>query len=398
MNLLNLLATCDPASGGPLESVRQSGLAMRAAGHRFEVATLDAPDAPCLASFPLPVHALGPARGTYGHSARYVPWLRKHASAWDAVIVHGLWQYHGFGAWRAMRAAGVPYFVYTHGMLDPWFKRTYPLKHLKKWAYWPWAEYRVLRDAAAVIFTTEEERLLARESFWLYRANECVLPYGTAPPSVDPHTAREAFFTAFPSLRGKRIVLFLGRIHEKKGCDLLIRAFAEHRRHVPDAHLVMAGPDASGWRASLEALARTCGVEHDISWPGLLQGELKWGAFHASELFALPSHQENFGVAVAEALACGLPVLISDKVNVWREVAADGAGIVCDDTEVGASAGLARWRGLDDRARAAMREAARRAFEKRFALDSMVEALTAMLQNHPAVRSRQQREWRPTHA
>ena len=77
--------------------------------------------------------------------------------AFDAVIINGLWQYHSFGAWRALRGTATPYYVFPHGMLDPWFKRSFPLKHLKKWLYWPWAEYRVLRDARAVIFTCEAE-------------------------------------------------------------------------------------------------------------------------------------------------------------------------------------------------------------------------------------------------
>ena len=107
-------------------------------------------------------------------------------------------------------------------MLDPWFKRTYPLKHLKKLLYWPWGEYRVLRDAAAVLFTSEAERHLARESFSPYRCHEEVVNYGTAAPTLDLEAAREHFLARFPHLRDKRILLFLGRLAEKKGCDLLI--------------------------------------------------------------------------------------------------------------------------------------------------------------------------------
>src|SRR5206468_2813608 len=120
------------------------------------------------------------------------------------------------GVWWALHNTTTPYFVYTHGMMGPWFKRTYPLKHYKKWLYWFWADYRVLRDAAAVLFTCEEERRLARQSFWLYRCDECVVSYGTAGPSGD-RDAQHALFTAqFPELRGKRVLVFLGRIHVVK--------------------------------------------------------------------------------------------------------------------------------------------------------------------------------------
>ena len=100
-------------------------------------------------------------------------------------------------------AREIPYFVYTHGMLDPWFKRTYPLKHLKKCFYWPWGEYRVLRDAKAVLFTCEEEKLLARQSFGLYQAHEVVVSYGTNGPTGDAEAQRAAFLAQYPALAGK---------------------------------------------------------------------------------------------------------------------------------------------------------------------------------------------------
>ncbi|MBP0590990.1 glycosyltransferase [Paraburkholderia sp. LEh10] len=388
MKILHLLSTVDPRAGGPTEGVRQSGVAMASLGHEIEVASLDAPDASHVQDFPLPVHALGPGRNVYGYTPHFAGWLGREAQRFDAVIVHGLWQYHSFGAWRALRASNVPYYVYTHGMLDPWFKRTYPLKHLKKWAYWPWADYRVLRDAAAVIFTTEEERLLARQSFWLYRANECIVPFGTNPPPPHAQALREMFLSAYPQLRGKRIVLFLGRIHEKKGCDLLIHAFADHAQRDPDAHLVIAGPDPTGWQRPLQALVRSCSLDERVTWPGMLQADLKWGAFYASDVFALPSHQENFGVAVAEALACGLPVLLSDRVGVWREVESDHAGFVSSDTVSGTQRNLLNWHSLDAVSKAKMREQARKTFDARFGIASMVDGLTALLQPQTAAATR----------
>ncbi len=128
-----------------------------------------------------------------------------------------MWQYPGLAARRAARALGLPYFVYTHGMLDPWFKRAFPLKHLKKLLYWPWGEYRVLRDAAAVCFTCEEEMILARQSFALYKAREAVVSYGTSAPAGDPDTQRAAFLGAYPALQGKRLLLFLSRHPCEKG-------------------------------------------------------------------------------------------------------------------------------------------------------------------------------------
>ncbi|WP_027211813.1 glycosyltransferase [Burkholderia sp. WSM2232] len=384
MKILHVLASVDPRAGGPVEGVRRSGVAMQNAGHDIEVATCDSPDDAYLATFPFPVHAFGPASNRYSYSAHLAPWLARHGKRFDAVIVHGLWQYHGFATWKALHDSEVPYYVYAHGMLDPWFKQAYPLKHLKKWLYWPWAEYRVLRGARAVIFTTEEERTRARQSFWLYRARERIVPFGTTVPEVDAASVREAFLQAVPAARGKRVVLFLGRVHAKKGCDLLIDAFARVAQREPTLHLVIAGPDETGWVASLRAQAQAAGIPHRLSLPGMLQGDLKWGAFHASDVFALPSHQENFGVAVAEALGCGLPALISDKVNVWREIEQDGAGLVAPDTVDGTERSLVRWLELDDAAREAMRVQAARTFNARFRVETMVSALTTLLETKGA--------------
>ncbi|WP_144110203.1 glycosyltransferase [Paraburkholderia sp. BCC1886] len=380
MKILHLLASVDPRDGGPVEGVRRSGLAMRDAGHEIEVATCDAPDAAHVSAFPFAVHALGPTRNRYSYSERLVPWLETNARRFDAVVVHGLWQYHGLAAWKALHGGPVPYYVYAHGMLDPWFKEAYPLKHLKKWLYWPWAEYRVLRDARAVIFTTEEECTRARRSFWLYRAQERIVPFGTTVPPLAAEPLREAFLQAMPELRGKRIVLFLGRVHAKKGCDLLIDAFARVATRDPALHLLIAGPDETGWAAALRSQAEAAGIGDRVSLPGMLQGDMKWGAFHASDVFALPSHQENFGVAVAEALGCGLPALISDKVNVWREIETDGAGLVASDTVEGTQRSLERWLELDAPARAAMRAQATQTFTARFRIETMVSALTALLE------------------
>ncbi|MFT3735915.1 MAG: glycosyltransferase [Rhodocyclaceae bacterium] len=379
MKILHVLPSVDPRGGGPMEGVRQRGMRLVEMGHSVEVVTLDAPDAPFLAGYGLKVHALGPSRGGYRLNARLAPWLRDKARDYDAVVVNGLWQYHAFGAWRGLRGTGVPYFVFPHGMLDPWFKRTYPLKHLKKWLYWPWAEYRVLRDARAVLFTSEDERLLARESFWLYRVREAVVAYGTRTPPQDAVRLRDIFLQAYPDLVGKRSLLFLGRIHEKKGCDLLIRAFARVASQDDSLRLVMAGPDQTDWAEELKSLACQLGVEGRILWPGMLQGEMKWGAFHAAEAFVLPSHQENFGIAVAEALGCGLPVLISDKVNIWREIQADGAGLVRPDDESGTQSLLQAWLEQSAAQCAAMREAARCCFESRFTVERMAESLLATL-------------------
>lgn len=377
MKVLQVLSSVDPAGGGVVESVKQVSLELIRLGHAVEFLTLDGPQSDWLADFPLPLTPTGPSYAGFGYNNRCCRFLRAHRRSFDAVVVHGLWQYHGLASWRALAGTDTPYFVFTHGMLDPWFKRTYPLKHLKKCLYWPWGDYRLLRDAAAVIFTCEEERLLARQSFRLYQANEAVTTLGTAPP---PQAKAKAFLDAHERLRDKRVVLFLSRIHEKKGCDLLLEAFAQVATADERLRLVIAGPDQTGWVASLHERAERLGIDERVTWPGMLQGEMKWAAFQAGEIFCLPSHQENFGIVVAEALGCGKPVLISSKVNIWREIEADGAGFVDEDTVDGTARNLVRWLALDAQEYSAMSTRARQCFASRFEIQRAAERLLEIIQ------------------
>lgn len=379
MKILHVIHSVNPQGGGPIEGIRQLSSALLELGHSVDVLSLDTPDSPGVRDFPFPLFPLGSGRPGYGYSPRVLPWLTGHARDYDFVLVNGLWQYGSFAVWRASRKTGLPYGVFPHGMLDPWFKRRYPLKHLKKLLYWPWAEYRVLRDAQAVFFTSDEERLAARDSFRLYRCREYVLGYGIAPPPADLDAALASFDQKFPSLRARRPLLFLGRIHEKKGCDLLLRAFREIPS--PPLHLIMAGPADDAYGRRLRELTRQLGLEARVTWTGMLTGDLKWGAFRAAGAFILPSHQENFGVSVVEALACGLPVLISDKVNIWREISSDHAGLIETDDLPGTVRLLHRWAELAPAETELLGANARLCFEKRFHVGAVARNLLHTLSN-----------------
>ena len=388
MRILHAIRSLDPTGGGPAEGLRQLTAATVALGQAPEVLTLDAPGEPWVHDFPGSVHAIGPVALGYGYTGRLGPWLRSHARDYDAVVVHGLWQFHGFSVWRALHGGPIPYFVYPHGMLDPWFKQAYPLKHVKKSLYWKLAESRVINDAAGVLFTAAEEARLAEQTFSPYRAKAQVVGFGIA---IDDDHARlgsaEAFERAWPETRGKRRVLYLARLHPKKGGDLLIEAFAQVAGADPRLHLVMAGPDdGEGTQAAWQALASRLGVADRITWTGMLAGDAKWSAIQAAEVFALPSHQENFGIAVVEALALGVPVLISNKVNIWREIEADGAGLVEADTLEGTSALLRRWLAIDDAHRAGMKPKAMACYQAHFHMATAAQRLIDVVTPHTRCR------------
>jgi glycosyltransferase involved in cell wall biosynthesis len=380
MRLLHIICSTDTESGGPVEAMRQISEVLIRDGHTVQAASLESPEEVAKRGFHFPLIGVGRGIGKYRFSTSLTPWLKRNAGDFDAVILHGLWNFSSAGAWRALRKHRTPYFVFAHGMMDPWFRDQYPLKHLAKQVYWTLIEGRVLRGAKRVLFTCGEEMVQARNVFRGHPYRERVVLFGTADPSADSAAAVTGFHAAFPAVKGRRFLLFLSRIHPKKGCDLLIKAFADCLAELPpDMDLVMAGPDQVGWSDELKTLASGRGVADRVHWTGMLKGNLKWGAFHSAEAMILPSHQENFGIVVAEAMACSVPVLISNKVNIWREVEEASAGLVEPDTEDGTRNLIRRYRALSPDERLKMRSNARRGFLKNFDVEASARALAAMI-------------------
>ena len=242
MKVLHLIASVDPATGGPIEGIFQSAAIWTAEGlGERHIASLDAPAAPWVARCPLTVFPLGPRARRYGYAPRFVPWLRANVGNYDAVVVNGLWNYTARGAQRVLVGGPTPYFVFPHGMLDPWFRRSAPVKTLAKQLVWWFADGPLLNNARQVLFTTAEECRLAQGAFWPYRVRAHVLGYGTADVAGDAASQVAAFRAGVPTLGERPFLLFLGRLHPKKGCDLLIEAYAETAR--ADLDLVIAGPD-----------------------------------------------------------------------------------------------------------------------------------------------------------
>jgi glycosyltransferase involved in cell wall biosynthesis len=363
----------DPAWGGPVEGVSNFTRQAQRRGHHAEVVCADHPTAPWLKSAPVKVNAVGPGRyGHYGYTHRLDEWLEANASRFDAIVVNGIWMYFSTAARRAALRAGVPYFLFVHGALDPWFARHYPHKQVKKTVYWLMFEHKVLRDAEAVLFTTMEEKEVSHGAFWPYRCNAKVTGYGVSDPlpeqeaQADEQQARLQVEQIAPDLQGRPFILFLARLHEKKGIDLLLKAIANNRRDFGNRRIVIAGPGDPAYVAQLKAKAAELHVNDLTIWSGPLYGNAKWAAVRSAEAYILPSHQENFGISVAEALACGVPVLITDRVNIWREIQAEKAGFVDTDDVEGVTRLLARWCSLGPAEAKSLRETARHCFLHNF--------------------------------
>jgi len=225
----------------------------------------------------------------------------------DAVHIHGIWEQSTATAASTARALRKPYILSAHGMLESWALKN---KRLKKQLYAALFERANVRGAACLHALTHAE---ARD----YRrfgstGPIAIIPNGvTLPVSLAP----TLFLAQFPALSGKRILLFLGRIHFKKGLDLLIQSWSELAATYPEAHLVLAGPDFEGTRARVEKLVLEKELGDSVTFTGMLRQDLKWSALAAAEGFVLPSYSEGLSVSVLEAMGVGLPVIVTEQCN-----------------------------------------------------------------------------------
>ena len=373
MRLLNVIGSMDPASGGPAAWIRDFTSAARSRGHLVETVCFDAGTPPEHAA-EAGVHVVAAGPGLYSSPA-LDRWLADRARGYDCLVGHGLWRYPSHAAWRARRRGGPPYLLYPHGALGSWFKRRYPLKHVGKCLYWATVERRAYAGASRIIYTCEQELRDSLDAFPGMDAEPTVSPLGIPDPSrqIDLDSAAAAFRSGLPALGGSPYVLWLGRIHPVKGCDLLLHAFGAAAP--ADMHLVMAGPDPRGWGRMLARLAQDLGIAGRVHWTGMLTGEAKWGAFRGARLFALPSHQENFGISAVEALACGVPVLVSDKVGICHELADTYAGEVAGNDAAGITSALRRCLDMDPVRQLERAGAARRLFVERFEVGRAADGL-----------------------
>ena len=378
MKLLHIIGSMDAKTGGPCQMIRNFAPAFVAQGNSLDVLCLDVPDAKDTATNPFRIHALGQGRGPWNYHPGLLPWLKKHLAEYDVAVLNGLWQFQGYALWKASQSPGAPpYFIFPHGMLDPWFQKlsVRPVKALRNWVYWKTIQHRIVNQSAGLLFTCEEEQRLAREPFRPYRPKkETVVGLGVPEPPEFEEAMTNAFEEKCPGITGRRYFLFMGRIHPKKGIDLLINAYADLCRSAATAgrlmpRLVIAGPewDSEYGQEMRKRAAQLCPPQ-SVYWPGLLSGNAKWGALYGCEAFVLISHQENFGIAVVEALACGKPVLISSQINIWREIQEDRAGLVRDDTPPGAGELFRQWQSLSPEDLTVLQNSAKACYRNRFGI------------------------------
>lgn len=278
-------------------------------------------------------HNVWPIGGRWNVAPSITSTLRRTIATYDVVHIHWLYDFACLAAARAAVAAGVPFVLQPHGSLDPHLRRK---SRLVKTVYLATLGHSLLNKAAAIVFTSEQERQLASYG---PRRPEWVVPAGLDGSLFEHLPPPGQFRAAFPAVDGP-FLLFVGRLSPQKGLDLLLAAHARIARERPNLWLVVAGPDYRGYASQVHAMAREHGIESRVLVTGMLPFELKLAAYVDAELFVLPSYAENFGLVITEALACGLPVVMSDQVNIHQEMAAAGAATVVECTVDSLTAGI----------------------------------------------------------
>ena len=394
----------DPLTGGPCQGIRSSSPALEKLGVHRQVVCFDSPDAAYLGIDSFPIHPLGKGVGPWQYNSKLIPWLHDNLHHFDVVITNGLWIYHSNAVRQvltklkqiklseAQSVKPLPkWFIMPHGMLDPYFQRApdRKLKAIRNWFYWKLIEHKVIEQANGLLFTCETELLMAQNTFRPYQPQrEINVGYGVEAPPAYTDVMRKAFAQKCPDLEDKPFILFLSRIHPKKGVDMLLKAytsladeFMSTRTSLPK--LVIAGPgiDTDFGKSIRKIAHRNPAILSNIYFAGMLSGDAKWGAFYGCEAFILPSHQENFGIAVAEALACSKPVLISNQVNIWREIITVGGGIVESNSLDGTYSLLNTWMRLSFTEKREMSEKARFAYEKFFKVESAANSFLSALKH-----------------
>ncbi|PTT02667.1 glycosyl transferase family 1 [Pedobacter sp. HMWF019] len=384
MLILHVLPTLDPKAGGLSQAVRNMIRYASGPDLQHEVVCLDPADASYLFEDSFKIHALGKGKTAWNYHGELRSWLNRNLQRYCSILVHGLWQYQSYAvykAWKKIQAASIRLFVMPHGMLDPYFQHAKGrrLKALRNLLFWQFTEKQLVNSADGLLFTCETEKQLARENFRPYLPKkEHVVGLGIQQPPPFTMEMGLQFFKICPELAGTPYLLFLSRIHPKKGLDLLIMAYqnlCSSRQNLP--LLLIAGPGLdTPYGREMQRLAERTAT---ILFSGMLEGLAKWGAFYNCEAFVLPSHQENFGIAVVEALACSKPVVISNQVNIYQEIEMEEAGFVGADHLEGLIKQLERWLETDAQERESMGFNAGRCYAKHYAENSAGNILCHIL-------------------
>jgi glycosyltransferase involved in cell wall biosynthesis len=313
MRVLHVTVSVAAEIGGPATVCAGLTAALAARGHQVTVAALQQDGETSVPLDPAVKLRTFPVDGfrRYAVSHALNRWLHENIAAFDIVHLHSLWQFPTFAAARACWQARKPYVVVLHGMLDQ-----YSVHQRSAWAkkvYWLIRERHIEGRAAGIHCLNRAE--IRKAVPWIGDMPKFILPNGIDAAQLAAMPARGAFRAAHPEFSDRPLVLFLSRLHPKKGLERLIPAWKSLAGRMPEVRLLIAGTGEADYVASLKKLVADLGLGGQVLFLGQLVGEQKWQALVDADVFVLPSHQEGFSMAVTEALAAGCPPVVTEECN-----------------------------------------------------------------------------------
>ncbi|MEO1390536.1 MAG: glycosyltransferase [Cyanobacteria bacterium J06634_6] len=340
MKILHVIPSLSPQLGGPTLVALNLVYALRQMGADVEIATtnygLDVPTGQRIdytfdlqRNLSVPIWALPytpPVLKEFLFSTPLTRWLWQNLSYYDVIDTHYLFSYAPTCAAAIAQKKGIPYTIRTMGQLSPW---ALAQSHHKKQLYTRLIQRKQLDQAAAIHVTAKGEADDVRR-FGIFRTPTVHLPLGVSVPEPIPH-AKQSLKEHYGIPTDSAVLLFLSRLHPKKRPELLLQSIAKLKARGHQCHAVVAGTGEADYTAELKEFVASAGISQQVTFAGFVQGDQKDLLLQGSDLFVLPSYSENFGIAVAEALAAALPVVISPGIQIAPEIAAADAGCVVPD-------------------------------------------------------------------
>ena len=387
MRILVIAESIGPSTGGGRVGILGlcRGLAKR--GHQITLVATNA-DAIKVLNVPLGVPTQTDGVEVYFYPVQFsilgnlfsiplVKAIKSQISHADIVLIHSLYRFTSTVAAYYCRKYKIPYIIRPHGTLDPFL--LYRRRSLLKLAYISLFERKNFKFAAAIQYSSLIEERVSRNLI-PDSSSSLIIPEGIELKDFLKLPSSRVFHASYPRMANKILILFLGRFHQKKGLESLIKAYAMVAKSCPNVHLILAGSGDQDYIKHISMRLNDTDLTSRSTITGQLNEDQKLAVLACADLFVLPSHGENFGLAVVEAMACGMPVLISDKVGIWPEVAEYEAGLVTtsDPSQI---AGAMETLVNDAALRMKLGQNGRRLVEERFNIDIMAKKMEAEYQS-----------------
>ena len=379
--ILRIISSIDPEFGGPSKTAIETSLALCNQGFKVDIITSDPKNSNFYKSKKIKIINKGPRIGKYDFNINLFFWLLKHRHKYDFFIIEGMWQFNTLLARILLKNK---YFVFVHGTIDPWFGKENFFKVLKKKIYWFLFEKKNLIESNSVLFTANKEKRLFKNTFVnTLGIKGNVIDFGIIKPKIDKKKALKSFYKVFPELKNKNFLLFLGRYHEKKGCEILIKSIFKLNKKKIRIFLLLAGPmKKTKYENYLFSLIKKFHLENQIIMSDALYDDKKWGAILASQAMVLSSYTENFGISLAESLCCSRPVLTTNRVNIYDEIKKFQSGLISNPNVKNFSKILKKHYFLNSNQRKKMRTNALICFNNKFNLSNQKNNLGRLLKKN----------------